>query len=73
MRCNMSLKIHLLYLYIDFFEPNLGAVSNEHGERFHQDIKVMEIRYRDKQTVNKLADYSWTILRPNPYDTYKKS
>jgi hypothetical protein len=32
--CNMSLKIHLLDSHLDFFPDNLGAVSDEHGERF---------------------------------------
>ena len=38
----------------------LGAVSDEHGERFHQQIKEIEIRYQGKQTVNMLANYCWT-------------
>ena len=29
-----------------FFADNLGDVSEEQGERFHQDIKVMEDRYQ---------------------------
>ncbi len=32
----MSLKIHFLHSHLDFFPKNLGAVSNERGERFHQ-------------------------------------
>jgi hypothetical protein len=35
MGCNMSLKIHFLHSHLDFFPQNLGAVSDEHGERFH--------------------------------------
>ena len=46
MGCNMSLKIHLLDSHLDFFPENLGSVSDEHGERFHQDISVMESRYQ---------------------------
>src|SRR6218665_3465142 len=44
MRCNMSLKIHFLHSHLDFFPEHLGAVSDEHGERFHQDIATMEKR-----------------------------
>ena len=29
-----------------FFRPNLTDVSEEHDERFHQDIQVMEKRYQ---------------------------
>ena len=35
MGCRMSLKIHFLHSHLNFFAPNLGAVSDEHGERFH--------------------------------------
>ena len=35
--CNMSLKMHL-FSHLNFFPLNCGAVSDEHGERFHQDI-----------------------------------
>ncbi|UYV84383.1 hypothetical protein LAZ67_X001983 [Cordylochernes scorpioides] len=42
----MSLKIHFLHSHLDFFPNNLGAVSDEHGERFHQDISSMEKRYQ---------------------------
>ncbi|UYV66326.1 hypothetical protein LAZ67_4001332 [Cordylochernes scorpioides] len=44
--CNMFLKIHFLHSHLDFFPDNLGAVSDEHGERFHQDISSMEKRYQ---------------------------
>ena len=42
MGCNMSLKIHFLRSHLDFFPPNLSAVSDERGERFHQDISTTE-------------------------------
>ena len=42
MGCYMSLKVHVLHLSFEFFAWNLGDVSDEHGERFHQDISVME-------------------------------
>lgn len=44
--CNMSLKVHFLNSHIDHFPKNLGDYSEEHGERFHQDIKDMERRYQ---------------------------
>jgi hypothetical protein len=40
--CNMSLKLHFLASHLDYFPPNLGAVSEEQGERFHQDLKDIE-------------------------------
>ncbi|UYV64917.1 hypothetical protein LAZ67_3002428 [Cordylochernes scorpioides] len=40
--CKMSLKIHFLHSHLDLFPDNPGAVSDEHGERFHQEISSME-------------------------------
>jgi hypothetical protein len=42
----MSLKIHFLDPHLDFFPDNLGAVNDEHGERFNQDISALEKQYR---------------------------
>ena len=44
----MSLKIHMLNSHLNFFSTNLGAVSDEQGERFHQDIFLMEKPYQGK-------------------------
>lgn len=41
----MSLKIRFLHPQLGFFPFNCGDVSNEHGEKFLQDIAVMEKRY----------------------------
>jgi len=40
-----------------FFPENLGEVSDENGERFHQDIMAMEKQYQGKWTSSMLADY----------------
>jgi len=68
--CNMSLKIHFLHSHLDFFPENCGAVSDEHGEHFHQDISSMEKRYQGKWNCAMLADYCWMLARmPLPYNT----
>ena len=41
----MSIKLHYLFSHLDYFPENLGNVSEEQGERFHQDITVMKERY----------------------------
>jgi len=33
---------HFLSSHLDFFGENCGCVSEEHCERFHQDIATME-------------------------------
>jgi len=64
--CNMSLKIHFLHSHLDFCPENCGAVGDEHGERFHQDISSMEKRYQGKLNCAMLADYCWTLARDAP-------
>lgn len=72
MGCNMSLKIHLLDSHLDFFPPNLGDVSDEHGERFHQDISVMESRYQGRWSATMLADYCWLLHRDIPDASHRR-
>lgn len=67
----MSLKMHFLHSHLDFFPINLGDVSDEHGERFHQDIKVMESRYQGKFNPNMMGDYCWFLQRETDV-TYKR-
>jgi hypothetical protein len=66
----MSLKVHFLDSHLDFFPENLGVVSDEHGERFHQDISNMEKRYQGKWSPSMLADYCWILKRDVPQVTY---
>ncbi|UYV69193.1 K02A2.6-like [Cordylochernes scorpioides] len=66
--CNMSLKIHFLHSHLDFFPDNLGAVSDEHGERFHQAISSMEKRYQGKWSPAMLADDCWALKRDLPQE-----
>lgn len=61
--CLMSYKMHFLHSHLDYFPLNLGDVSEEQGERFHQDISVMEIRYQGRWNVNMMADFCWTLKR----------
>lgn len=44
---NMSIKTHFLFIHLNLFPENLGDVSDEQGERFYQDVKEMETRYRE--------------------------
>ncbi len=63
---NMSIKFHFLFSHLDRFHENLGDVSDEQGERFHQDIKEMEIRYQGRWDAVMMADYSWCLKRDTP-------
>ena len=52
----MSLKVHFLHSHLTFFNENLGAVSDEHGKRFDQDIAVIEKRFKGKWSTGMLAE-----------------
>jgi len=72
MGCNMSLQIHFLESYLNFFPENLGKVSDEHGERYHHDIMATENRYQGKLTSSMLAEYCWTLKRGVPEAKYRR-
>lgn len=61
--CRMSLKIHYLHSHLDFFRSNLGDYSEEHGERFHQDMQRMEERYQGRWDEAMMGDYVWGLVR----------
>ena len=42
----MWIKVHFLHSHLDKFPDNCVDVSDELGERFHQDIKIIEERYQ---------------------------
>jgi hypothetical protein len=42
----MTFKMHFVHSRLYIFPVNCGAVSDEHGERFHQDISEIENRYK---------------------------
>ena len=59
----MSIKLHYLFSHLDYFPENLGNVSEEQGERFHQDIRTIEERYQGRWDSHMTADYCWTLIR----------
>ena len=68
----MSLKIHFLHSPLKFFPENLGDVSDEHGERFHQDMKSIEGRYQGFWDEAMMGDYIWFLIRETNPDTNKR-
>ena len=66
LRCRMSIKLHYLHSHLNKFQDSLRDVSEEQGERFHQDIKVMEDRYQDRWDLHMMSDYCWSLIRTNP-------
>jgi len=67
MGANMSIKLHFLYSHLDRFPENLGYLSDEQGEQFHQDISEMEAKCQGRWDAAMLADYCWSIKRDNAF------
>jgi len=66
----MILKIHFLESHLDFFPENLCKVTDEHSERFNQDIMTIEKWYQGKWISSMMTDYCWALkvdvhLMPN--------
>ena len=68
--CYTFLKVHFLDTHLDFFPENLGVVSNEHREQFHQNLSTIEKRYKDKWNPSMLAEYCWIDRRDVPQAKY---
>lgn len=72
--CLMSLKLHFLFSHLDYFPENVGAFSEEMGERFHQDFKQAERHYQGRWDERMMADYCWRLKRnANPSIHKRKS
>uniref|UniRef100_A0A1B0DLA7 Uncharacterized protein n=1 Tax=Phlebotomus papatasi TaxID=29031 RepID=A0A1B0DLA7_PHLPP len=69
--CNMSLKMHFLHSHLNSFPKNLGAFSDEQGERFHQDIHTMEKRCQGRWNPKMMGDYVWFLMR-EAHNVYKR-
>jgi hypothetical protein len=48
------------------------VVSEEHGEKFRNDIFQMEKRYSGKWCPDMFADYCWSLRRETPTGEYNK-
>jgi len=67
--CNTS---HFLFSHLDFFPLNCGDMSNEHVERFHQDISVMEHSCKGKWSAPMSGDYCSMMKRDAPETKYHR-
>ncbi|KAI6648986.1 hypothetical protein LOD99_6869 [Oopsacas minuta] len=68
----MSIKIHFHHSHLDYFPKSLWALSEEQGERFHQDISDIEHRYQGKWNSSMIADYCWCLKRNRPDVLHKR-
>ena len=68
---------HVLENPLSEFTPGLlsgecGSVSDEQGERFHQDFAAVEGRYKGKWSPSVIVDYCWTLIRDSPNSTFSR-
>ena len=66
--CNMRIKLHCLHCHLSG-----RSWCCEQGERFHQDLKIMEERYQGILDVHMMADYFWSIKRDSQVEHSRKS
>ena len=66
----------MLHDHLDLFKDNMGACSEEQGERFHQKtpnntslIVVMDFkpRYQGQHNENMMGGFIWGLIRESPY------
>ena len=73
MGCRMSLKVHILDAHLEKFKENIGAYSEEQGERFHLDILDFEHRYQLQYNEKMIMDYIWRLIRKSDLQYTRKS
>lgn len=64
----MSNKMHLLYKHKKQYEKHLGKFSDEHGERLHKEMEIIETRYRPQLNREMLSDYIWSLKREGAFN-----
>lgn len=68
----MLLQLHFLHSHLDYFPGNMGAVSDEHGERFCQDVSQIEKRCSGEWSSNVLANCCWSLILVTLTGEYKR-
>lgn len=66
MGVNMSLKVHVMHSHLDHFASNCGKMSDEHGERFHQEMAPFERRFQGKWNARMLGEFCWSRVWDDP-------
>ena len=69
----MSLKLHFLFSNFNFFKDNLSDFSEEHSERFHQDMKNIEKRYQGRWDRAMMGEYILGLVRKTDNNHKRKT
>jgi hypothetical protein len=70
--CNVLLKLHFFITIYIFLTENMGAILDEHGERFDKEISQIVKRYSAKWSPNLLADCCWSLIWEKPTGRNKR-
>ena len=73
MGCRISAKLLFSYSHLDFFQENLGDFSEEHFERFHQDVEPIEKRNKGHWDSAMMGDYIWSVIRQDKSGCKRKA
>jgi hypothetical protein len=57
---------------LEFLNENTGAVSDELGERFHEDISYIGKKYSGKWSPNIMADSCLSLIKATPTGEHKR-
>ena len=58
--CNYSPKMHCVHCHFDEIFNRQFSVSDEHGERIHQTMRLIEERFIGKCQKSMLCEYIWS-------------
>ena len=67
----ISIKMHFLHSHLDNCSKNCGEISDEQGEKFHQDIKLMEERYQ-RCWDNRMNADCWSLKKQKSYQHHSR-
>ena len=62
----------IICLSLRLFRPNLRDVSEEHGERSHQDIQTIAKSYLGRCDAALMGDYIWSLVRADSSSSHKR-
>lgn len=60
--CLMSVKVHYINEHVEDFPQNCGMLSEEKGERFHQEVRLCEDRFSRNYNKAMMMDYCWFLV-----------
>ena len=60
---NMSIRVHFFFSCLYRFSDNLKDYSEEQGERFYQNIKVMKEIYQGRRDERMMTDCCWNLMK----------